>query len=79
MALSRPDDNLTVTFKRAGGVWTEVQIDWVEDLNDGVHGGWQRIRHIDYPIADLPPGVQTSLLDAWDGMKAHRETIDPIA
>lgn len=78
MALTRADDSLTVTFRRAAGMWTEFEVEWVEDMDDGTHLGWQRIRRVAYPIADLPPAVQTDLINAWNGMRAHRESITPI-
>jgi hypothetical protein len=77
MAVTRPDKFLTVSFTRADDNWTSFVVEWREEMDDGGEV-WDRSRSETYLIADLPAQVRADLQSAWNGMKAHRDTITPI-
>ncbi len=77
MAITRPDTFVTVSFTKENDQWKTVVVHWREEINDGT-STWERERHEDYRIADLPAQVRADLLSAWNGMKAHRDSITPI-
>ena len=77
MALTRPDSRASIKFNRVDGQWTTFEIEWWEELTDGTEI-WTQRRINTYAIADLDTDTKQALQDAWDGMKGHRDTVDPL-
>ena len=77
MAVTRPDQFITVSFNRADDDWTTFVVEWREEMDDGT-SVWDKERSETYLIADLPADVKAHLQSAWAGMKAYRDLITPI-
>ncbi len=77
MAVTRPDKFLSVTFHRSDDLWTTFEVAWREQIDDATNT-WERERSELYLISDLPAQVRADLQSAWNGMKAHRDSITPI-
>lgn len=77
MSISRPDTFISVTFNKADDEWTNFEVKWREEMSDGTDV-WDKQRSESYLIEDLPAAVKTALQTAWNGMKTHRNTIDPL-
>ena len=78
MAKTRPDDNIDITFRRRGSAWEMFEIAFYEELDDQTHDPMTKRCTFLSPIADLPTQIKVDLLSAYNGMIAHRDSIDPI-
>ncbi|KKL88328.1 hypothetical protein LCGC14_1925820 [marine sediment metagenome] len=78
MSVMRPDRFVTVSFARENDTWTSFTVEWREEIDDGVNVPWERRRSEVFQIEDLPAQVKADLQSAWNGMKAHRDSLTPI-
>ena len=74
--ITRPDKFLSVTFNKSDDNWTSFEVKWREELTDDTET-WEKKRSETYQIEDLPAAVKADLLSAWNGMKAHRDSVTP--
>lgn len=78
MAKTRPDENITIVFRKENAEWTTFTVIFEEKLDDLTTDPMVKGREETYNIEDLTTQIKTDLLAAYNGMVAHRNTIDPI-
>lgn len=78
MALTRIDDDCTLTLVREGGLWVTADYRWSEEVSDSSGNSRKEGRFGEFKFADLPPGAATSLDAVLGHILTHRDSLHPL-